>query len=522
MNATRMHSVVMNGWKPPLFEIWAEWGLAGAPAPVPAPFTVPSPVPVPVTRNENQLQNSRYSQIKESYDGDRHRDRDSGVDRDQEQEERLRRGRGQGRVEVEELKEENKEENKEGTVTGRFRQLLGLSRFPPTTQLNDMTALLVCPVGRVNVSVKGGRADVVLVIAVYIGESTGQVERVLLNALTPHKNWTKCPVENPYYHIQNSPKSVIQSIQNSPNNVPQFNRNSPHIVSQNTTLERKSIENESVKSHLKSEYGNEDDDSSLPSSSSSILPLNNKNTTLKTPLTNVITPTMTSSIIARNESSRSAEKSSDVHILDFSIDGVASFLTSAGKDAGVVESMMGCYIVYTLPRHFENENENENGNEDEDEIEAEDENEAQKHNIDKTTYGRVNDKTKRGEKEEVFKMWWDVDCPVLNSRARHVFRTHTRTHSGTHTSSKNDLIIDYNNTNSSFIDTTTNNYGQLHDKNKNISGDNNDTNDVHNNTMKNNKSIQTMQNNKTKISRMKNILNRILKTSLSVFPLPKL
>jgi hypothetical protein len=270
INATRMHSVVMNGWKPPLFEIWAEWGLAGAPVPVPVP--VPSPVPAPVTRNENQLQNSRYSQNKESYDSDRYRDRDSGVDRNQEQVERMRQGKGQGRVEVEELVEEDKEEDKEGTVTGRFRHLLGLSRFPPTAQLNEMTALLVCPVGRVSVSVNDDRADVVLVVAVYIGESTGQVEKVLLNALTPYKNWTKYPVENPYYHLQNSPKSVIQNIQNSPIYVPQFNRNSPNIVSQNTSLERKSIENESVKSHLKPGYGNENNESSIPFSSSLPLP----------------------------------------------------------------------------------------------------------------------------------------------------------------------------------------------------------------------------------------------------------
>ena len=586
INATHMNSVVMNGWKPPLLELWAEWGLAGDPAPAPVPTS--APVAVPVARTQNQFQNQRLFQDSEySQDGellDRGRVRDEGDDGDRDRDRRMGResgrdlgvdrghvvvqGRGQGqagRVELEAIKEENKE----GTVAGRFRQLLGLSRFTPTAQFNDMTALLVCPVGRVNGSLKSDRGDVVVVVAVYLGESKAQAEKLLLNALTPYKDWTKYPVENPYYHLKNGPKSVNQNIQNSPKSVIRNVQNSPILVQDNYERNERSegnernngsekaglvrgsnsrrgiIENiESVEAQSISEYGNENDESSIPlphpypssssssSSSSSILPPNHTNTPHNTPLTNENTPTMTSSIVARNQSSRSARNSSDVHLLDFSIDGVASFLTSAGRDAGVLESMMGCYIVYKLPCGFRNENEDDDKDKDEDEDEELEDSEDDdvlkntRHNAsvrgrrrrqmnvegisssdvnttnaidgrlgqcddNKTTDRRVNDRAKRGGNDEVFKMWWDVDCPVLNSRTRHVFRT--RIHSSAHTTSRKDLITDNNSANSSFIDTLNSTYGQLHDKDN---SSNNDINDLHSNKMKNDGSIHTMQNNK--------------------------
>ena len=104
--------------------------------------------------------------------------------------------------------------------------------------------------------------------------------------------------------------------------------------------------------------------------------------------------------------------STSCHILDVTIEGVASFLSAAGEELGLHGSLMGCFVVYSFPALAVNVQPVQIGNSQENVVQRA-ENERRK------KVGEV-------EVEEVevlgtSQLWWDVECPVLNGRVRHVF-----------------------------------------------------------------------------------------------------
>jgi hypothetical protein len=491
---SRVHDVSLTAWKPPVFEVWAEWGVAGS--------------------------------------------------------------TGGGRT-----------RGQSDSVVVLSKRLLGLSRFPPNSVLDQMMGLAVTPLG-VCPGVLGAkssgrgfngeeeRRDIALVAAVHLSQSRVQAERAMQHCLSPYSDWVEAPttaaaasapasaaaagavsadqskdpgplrsIEIPaalkkaFIELERKRESVEdgdrgagqgrklswekeqtadmererfrdmgkekerigQKAKEEIKEQEKLNdfrmtergreRGSDRMISNKSRDERgwteESIGNsDGAEERIQDLSADSDLDrrprnflpkplplapplhpslpsaSSFPSTLSISRPITSDTyhiTPCSDPL--VVPPSKTGS--GSHPPDRTAPPV--VHILDMTIEGAAEFLSDAGEELGLYGSLMGCFVLYTFPNlggeGWGGEGQGVGGQKDTgaEKVanavtkgrEVLDSLKGSKGSVGEGNIERgrgVNGEGEGGEGQEqrqgeMSQLWWDVECPVLNGRVRHVFES---------------------------------------------------------------------------------------------------
>ena len=451
-DACRLQEVILQGWTPPVFEVWAEWGVTSSPR-----------------------HGSHGPKVTEDAAGGR-----------KEQENEI--GKRKENVTLEER----------DRVAVQCRSLLGLSRFPPNALFDQMMGLVVVPIGPrpgpgvsdIDSSCQKRSTETVLVAALHLGESWSLAEIATTKSLSPYNASSNVTTSQPtsvmhasensqvYLHI---PKNVvafdIQREEERRNTLQEMimmeesdrgrerdSGNRGNTEAKDSERAREMQDKREMKGEKEREPGHSRQ--MVPplcaSNPSPPLPL-----PLGLPIVSHVTDQRPSSHALLNEGEeeyfhsvhdRSASEiarttfdedlhgasvarvkntdmhlsqgqghgqkwgsdkggvtgasSTSCHILDVTIEGVASFLSAAGEELGLYMSLMGCFVVYSFPLLAIDVQPEQ--------IENSQEGEVQRAEAEKTK--------KIGEEEEEetdvlphSQLWWDVECPVLNGRVRHVF-----------------------------------------------------------------------------------------------------